>query len=369
MCDTQKIYVIIFFQLSLELSEACLPDIDDIFSVDSLILSNPAIVRFTRRSQRRLNQYLTYILHHPIYFCHELLWEFILLPELPYDRLRARTLSIISSDRASLLDQYPSYVDSIDDSTNLFHQAELTLKNIKHAVQQVTSAAKRLSKSQRDFASSVRLVQFCFTRPTGVAVFSAANVAGVAGAAAAAAARVSSGTGVETEVELDILDRKRKYVGEALRNVGDVVVKQSALDYKEMGDALSEAVYEINGAMKIFPRFTAAANELTRASNDCTTLSNAVSRLETTAKSLGTEESVQRLSEVFFQYSEASKLVEVKSCKFNRIDTNMKQELSHFHVHHGYVIQESLNNFAKENIFLEKSLLAALESSLLSVNL
>ncbi|KAJ3101504.1 hypothetical protein HDU97_001319 [Phlyctochytrium planicorne] len=324
-------------QLTTESQEACLPDIKELLTSQIFSGGNvaPSIVsRTLRKIVKRLNHFIHYLLSHPQFSTHELVWEFLVVPELDASitNITVRTRSKLESLHDTIMDTYPPLVDSLDLEDILFKQAELTLTSLQSAIKQVGTTARRVGKCRRDLSGCWRVVRYHVGRPSRFAVLG----------------RDLPGLG---------------QVSETLRKVGEVIARQSGFDIWDIGDAFVESLHGISGALSCIPRHAIAAADYTRTAKDTSALSASVVRLEAAAKAQGTEERVKKLSEVYFQYSEASKSMQQKASMLNYVDSNLKGELSQFHLYRAKEVQKSLSDYVLHQLEAEQEALDALTAS------
>ncbi|KAJ3195170.1 hypothetical protein HDU67_004453, partial [Dinochytrium kinnereticum] len=244
--------------------------------------------------------------------------------------IHLRTQAKLSSLLETITDTYPPVVDSPEQEDLLFKQAELTLTSLQSAIKTVGVSARRLGKSRRELAGCLRVVRYHVGRPTG-----------------------------------GVFDGKGGVVvSETLRRVGEVVGRQSGFDIWDIGDAFIESLHGIAGALFSIPRHVIATGEYTRAFKEASGLSATVLRLEVAAKAQGTEERVKKLSEVYFQYVEASKVAQQKASILNYVDSNLKSELSQFHQYRAQEVQKSLSDYVLHQLETERESLDALMVSM-----
>ncbi|KAI8839279.1 hypothetical protein BC829DRAFT_421044 [Chytridium lagenaria] len=323
-------------QLVTECQEACLPDIKELFT--SQIFSGAAVSasivsRTLRKIVKRLNHFIHYLLSHPSFSTHELVWEFLVVPELDTSNISIRTRTKVESLLETITDNYPPVVDSPEQEDLLFKQAELTLTSLQTAIKNVGTSARKLGKCRRDLSGCLRVVRYHLGRPAAAAVFGG---------------RIPG----------------RVQVSETLRKVGEVMSKQSGFDIWDIGDAFIESLHGIAGALVAIPRHVTANSEYLKASKETSNLSATVLRLEVAAKAQGTEERVKKLSEVYFQYVESSKVAQQKASILNYVDGNLKSELSQFHLYRAQEVNKSLNEYVQHQVDTEKESLDALSASM-----
>ncbi|KAJ3376451.1 hypothetical protein HDU84_009894 [Entophlyctis sp. JEL0112] len=96
-----------------------------------------------------------------------------------------------------------------------------------------------------------------------------------------------------------------------------------------------------------------ASTEYKKASRDANQLSIQVSRLESTARTHPTEESVTKLSEVYFKFSEASKALKLKGSHLNYADMSLRTELSHYRSYRAKDLKNAVNKYVCDQLSAE----------------
>ncbi|KAJ1558018.1 homoserine O- acetyltransferase, partial [Cladochytrium tenue] len=137
-----------------------------------------------------------------------------------------------------------------------------------------------------------------------------------------------------------------------------------AEDTAALAEALGGLSASLDGATAATGRHAAASSEYVAAAREADALSGLVSRLEAAARALRTEESVARLSEAYYRYSESSKVSQARACRLNCVDENLKAELTHFHQWHGRDVRRALTAVATGGLRHAHSVLAGLEAAL-----
>jgi hypothetical protein len=72
----------------------------------------------------------------------------------------------VSSLHETILEVYPPVVESQDVADTIFKQADITLVGLQGAIKSVGAAVRKLSKSRRDFASSLSSFRYYIGGPT-----------------------------------------------------------------------------------------------------------------------------------------------------------------------------------------------------------
>ncbi|KAJ3332914.1 hypothetical protein HDU76_012651 [Blyttiomyces sp. JEL0837] len=305
------------------------PDIQDITTSKpfGLAVSNPGPTgRNMRKLLQRLNHFLDFLLCHPIFATHELLWEFLLVPQFQKDMLSERTKLKLDSHIETITESYPTVVESLELTNNLFKQAELTLVAIQTAARTLVATSRKVSHNCKALAAAAKVLSFSLARATASAAL---------------------------PPELDC----RRLIGQSIRLIGDKTGSRGVLIGKLITDGFSELLFGVSGAMQPIPRFWDSSNDYAKSERQSMALSNAVTRCEGAAKAHGSEEKVKKLSEVYFQYSQASRALQQKAALLNYSDISLKRELTIFHEFHGKAVFNVLHDYADDNYKREKDLM------------
>ncbi|KAJ3300432.1 hypothetical protein HK104_000490 [Borealophlyctis nickersoniae] len=268
-------------QLLTEFPEACLPDLRDLFTTPHTLANARATAaltsRFLRRIVKRLNKFVHYLLSHPVFATHELVWEFLVVPEIeamvydePYllfktDMIIARTKSKCDYLLESIYDNYAPMVENLDAVNGEFKMAEETLNVMQNGAKAVGIAARKVGKGRKDLANQLRILRYHIGRPTSV------------------------------------LFESKILIGEVLRTMCDVLSKQSISDILDMGDFFLESMHVIAGAKNVLHRHEQVAGDYLAAVRQEASLAGMMARLEAQAKTAQTEEKVRKLSEYHAQ--------------------------------------------------------------------
>ncbi|KAG0033648.1 hypothetical protein BGZ81_007775 [Podila clonocystis] len=135
--------------LLLEGPDACIPSLEHFYSPFLLSPSRPSKAVLTI-STRRLDMFLNYLSDHPVLRNHELVWEFMLMPELQRDMITDRSQCKQESLVDSIFDNYPPVVDDLDHEEKYFEHLNSEILKLEGAVQLVRKCSRKLSRSTQD---------------------------------------------------------------------------------------------------------------------------------------------------------------------------------------------------------------------------
>ncbi|KAF9427391.1 hypothetical protein BGZ94_004991 [Podila epigama] len=135
--------------LLLEIPDACIPSLEHFFSPFLLSPSKPSKAVMAM-STRRLDMFLNYLSNHPVLGNHELVWEFMLMPELQREMITERSLCKQESIVDSIFDNFSPVVDDLEHQEMYFEHLNSEILKLEGAVQLVRKCSRRLSRSAQD---------------------------------------------------------------------------------------------------------------------------------------------------------------------------------------------------------------------------
>ncbi|KAG0053855.1 hypothetical protein BGZ83_000329 [Gryganskiella cystojenkinii] len=135
--------------LLMESPDACIPSLESFYSPYLLSPSRPSktVLSITAR---RLDMFLKYLSNHPVLANHELVWEFMLMPELQRDMISERSIRKQESNIDSIFDNFPPVVDQLDHEEMYFKHLNEEIVRLEAAVQLARKCSRKLSRSQQD---------------------------------------------------------------------------------------------------------------------------------------------------------------------------------------------------------------------------
>lgn len=97
--------------LLVEIPDACIPSLENFYSPFLTSPSRPSKTVLAI-STRRLNTFLNYLSNHPVLANHELVWEFMLMPELQVKLQQHCSLVLLATktDIQTLKDHYATLI-------------------------------------------------------------------------------------------------------------------------------------------------------------------------------------------------------------------------------------------------------------------
>ncbi|KAJ3058002.1 hypothetical protein HK102_010741, partial [Quaeritorhiza haematococci] len=124
---------------------------EDLFKV--LAQNNRAsgviVAKVLRRIVKRLNKFIHYLLSHPIFSTHELVWEFLVVSEIQRDLITHRTHSKVSYLLENIYDTYPTFVEDLQGENVQFANAGATLGILQGGVRHLGITARKLGSCRK----------------------------------------------------------------------------------------------------------------------------------------------------------------------------------------------------------------------------
>ncbi|KAI9357332.1 ankyrin repeat-containing domain protein [Zopfochytrium polystomum] len=179
-----------------EHAEICLPEIDEITSGKLVDPTKASSQKHFKKVQNRLSQYLKYIAQHPILAKDPVFTSFLRESILKYGELSDIIRESVAIRLETLSEDFPPFVESLEECEVLFDRAEETLRHIKDGIHKVVDSAVRSARASRESSAGMRVLSFCLSRPTANLVFT---------------------------TQLD----RRKRVGNGLRRISDIARKKA----------------------------------------------------------------------------------------------------------------------------------------------
>ncbi|KAF9282795.1 hypothetical protein BGZ68_005753 [Mortierella alpina] len=135
--------------LLVEIPDACIPSLENFYSPFLTSPSRPSKTVLAI-STRRLNTFLNYLSNHPVLANHELVWEFMLMPELQHDVISDRSRCKQDNNLDSIFDNFSPVVDNLEHEETYFRFLSEEIMNLEKAVQQVRKCSRKLSRATQD---------------------------------------------------------------------------------------------------------------------------------------------------------------------------------------------------------------------------
>ncbi|KAF9950881.1 hypothetical protein BGZ70_001194 [Mortierella alpina] len=135
--------------LLVEVPDACIPSLENFYSPFLISPSRPSKTVLAT-STRRLNTFLNYLSNHPVLANHELVWEFMLMPELQHDVISDRSRRKQDNNLDSIFDHFSPIVENLEHEETYFGFLGEEILNLDRAVQQVRKCSRKLSRSMQD---------------------------------------------------------------------------------------------------------------------------------------------------------------------------------------------------------------------------
>ncbi|KAL8783419.1 MAG: hypothetical protein Q9195_009395 [Heterodermia aff. obscurata] len=106
--------------------------------------------------QVRLDRFLKIMLSHSTFSTHELLWEFILFPEIQPEMMAERSRKKAEIRAENIRDEYEP-IDDVKDVESFVGFARETLRPVNHSTKSVLRRVTNIQNSSTDFATSLDL--------------------------------------------------------------------------------------------------------------------------------------------------------------------------------------------------------------------
>ncbi|KAG0335564.1 hypothetical protein BG000_007425 [Podila horticola] len=150
--------------LLLEGPDACIPSLEHFYSPFLLSPSRPSKAVLTI-STRRLDMFLNYLSDHPVLRNHELVWEFMLMPELQRDMITDRSQCKQESLVDSIFDNYPPAVDDLEHEEKYFEHLNSEILKLEDVPQQLDILGTVLDRAdlvtfdnKGDYVSAIKAI-------------------------------------------------------------------------------------------------------------------------------------------------------------------------------------------------------------------
>ncbi|KAG0089856.1 hypothetical protein BGZ93_009639 [Podila epicladia] len=199
--------------LLLEGPDACIPSLEHFYSPFLLSPSRPSKAVLTI-STRRLDMFLNYLSDHPVLRNHELVWEFMLMPELQRDMITDRSQCKQDSLVDSIFDNYPPVVDDLEHEEKYFEHLNSEILKLEGAVQLVRKCSRKLSRSTQDVPQQLDLLGIVLDR-----------------------------------TDLVMFDNKRDYVS-AIKAIASTQTMMHTSDIESLGNLFEDFSFVIDGTLK-----------------------------------------------------------------------------------------------------------------------
>ncbi|KAG0282532.1 hypothetical protein BGZ96_000376 [Linnemannia gamsii] len=149
--------------LLVEGPDACIPSLEGFFSPFLLSPSRPSKTVLAI-SARRLDMFLNYLSDHPVLANHELVWEFMLMPELQREMIAERSLCKQENSIDSIFDNFPSVVENLEHEETYFKFLNEEIVQLDKAVHNVWVCSRKLNRSAQDVPQELDLLSTMLDR-------------------------------------------------------------------------------------------------------------------------------------------------------------------------------------------------------------
>ncbi|KAJ3352805.1 hypothetical protein HDU83_007607 [Entophlyctis luteolus] len=218
---------------------------------------------------------------------------------------------------------YPSEVGQLDETDAFFASTNSEyLVPLNHATEHASQSARKLAKGMIDFSNTMTSVRHLIGRP-------------------------------KADFMPHQIQDLRFALVDTLIAIEDTSKKMTTIATVKLLEALFDSTHAIHSASRGLSLHNVASTEYKKASRDANQLSIQVSRLESTARTHPTEESVTKLSEVYFKFSEASKALKLKGSHLNYADMSLRTELSHYRSYRAKDLTNAVNKYVCDQLSAE----------------
>ncbi|KAF9155711.1 hypothetical protein BG015_008845 [Linnemannia schmuckeri] len=149
--------------LLVEGPDACIPSLEGFFSPFLLSPSRPSKTVLAI-SARRLDMFLNYLSDHPVLANHELVWEFMLMPELQREVISERSQCKQENSIDSIFDNYPPVVENLEHEETYFKFLNEEIVKLEKAVHDVWVCSRKLNRSAQDVPQELDLLSTMLDR-------------------------------------------------------------------------------------------------------------------------------------------------------------------------------------------------------------
>ncbi|KAI9286257.1 hypothetical protein BC943DRAFT_359426 [Umbelopsis sp. AD052] len=130
-------------QISFELPETFMPTLSDILNPEAFDLKPPPL-KFLETATQTLNRFLKSLFQNNTLKIHELIWEFVMVPDLQRDIIRRRSSAKRDLLLDSIADEYSSNLENLESENHFFVFTKNTMQPLKDAFYRVSWCMKRL---------------------------------------------------------------------------------------------------------------------------------------------------------------------------------------------------------------------------------
>ncbi|KAG2179984.1 hypothetical protein INT43_003771, partial [Umbelopsis isabellina] len=141
-------------QILFELPETFIPTLTDILNPESFNLHPPPIV-FLDRATQALNAFLGCLFENHTLKIHELVWEFVMVPDLQRDVIRRRSSAKRDLLIESINDEYSSSLENLESEKQFFLFTKNAMQPLHTALARVAFCSKRIQSCYKDVAVEI----------------------------------------------------------------------------------------------------------------------------------------------------------------------------------------------------------------------
>ncbi|KAI8578849.1 hypothetical protein K450DRAFT_244806 [Umbelopsis ramanniana AG] len=136
-------------QISFELPETFMPTLSDILNPEAFDLKPPPL-KFLETATQTLNRFLKNLFENNTLKIHELIWEFVMVPDLQRDIIRRRSSAKRDLLLDSIADEYSSNLENLESENHFFVFTKNTMQPLRDAFYRVSWCMKRLQSCAED---------------------------------------------------------------------------------------------------------------------------------------------------------------------------------------------------------------------------
>ncbi|KAK6099287.1 hypothetical protein MT418_000722 [Batrachochytrium dendrobatidis] len=284
-------------QLLVEHPEIGVPDMRELFSNPAWVYENvksgPSS-RFLKKIVRRLDKFLTYLIRHNVFSHHELTTEFLVVAELEPDMMYARSHSKLDYIGDSVRSCYYPYVEDLVQKSIKFEEEGSRLMALHSLVREVGIKVRNVGKARKVLGFQLRVLRHHLSEP-GVTFF-----------------------------------KDKLYITETFCKSAKLILDQSTAEIQETGDFFLECVYELSGSRQGLLHYHHISEEYVELVQQLDTIHTTMERLQTQASKFGSEDTVQKLSETYYEHSKMAMVVENKACYLNHVTKSLSDDVEWF---------------------------------------
>lgn len=155
-------------QLIIEHSYACIPDLRELFGNSKWINENITSqngVKLIRKIVQRLDLFLKYLLTNSELSSHELVHEFLVIPQMETDMIVARTQMKVEYIHDLARKEYESFVHELSKKLERWEDEDLKLILRQNLLRTVGLGVRKLGRAHGELVYHWKTVSYLITKP------------------------------------------------------------------------------------------------------------------------------------------------------------------------------------------------------------